>query len=367
MRRLLAAFGRDALRVELQRPLAAPRPRAEPRAGGARRAARRRDRRDRQRPRAHAPSARCLQDAFVAIREHTTLDASEPLRRGNHAHVLTTPQAMAARFADHPEAVAETERARRALTFDLTERPRLPLSGRRGRRRRAARSPRSARRASTSATRAGSPHRAEAQGAPGGGAARHRRARPRGLLRPAPRHARARARGRRRGARARGQRARAAAARPRPRLERLVDRLPPHGPQPRRPDRQQAPARALPQRGAHRAAGHRPRLPARHPRGPDPAHPRASTAASARRSSRPSRPTARAARSASSARRSGLPPGEIERVARGSEGWSSRDVDRDIDTALGRGAADRAAGRGSRGWPPRRRACRAISPSTPAG
>ena len=33
----------------------------------------------------------------------------------------------------------------------------------------------------------------------------------------------------------------------------------------------------------------------------------------------------------------GLPPGEIERVARGSEGWSSRDVDRDIDTALGEG------------------------------
>ena len=33
--------------------------------------------------------------------------------------------------------------------------------------------------------------------------------------------------------------------------------------------------RALPQRGAHRAAGHRPRLPARHPRGADPARARA--------------------------------------------------------------------------------------------
>ena len=44
------------------------------------------------------------------MREHTTLDASEPLRRGNHAHVLATPEAMAARFADHPEAVAETAR-----------------------------------------------------------------------------------------------------------------------------------------------------------------------------------------------------------------------------------------------------------------
>jgi len=33
----------------------------------------------------------------------------------------------------------------------------------------------------------------------------------------------------------------------------------------------------------------------------------------------------------------GLPPGEIERVARGSEGFSAQAVDRDIDTALGPG------------------------------
>ena len=55
----------------------------------------------------------------MAIREHTTLDASEPLRRGNHAHVLSTPQAMAVRFADHPEAVAESRRLAETLTFDL--------------------------------------------------------------------------------------------------------------------------------------------------------------------------------------------------------------------------------------------------------
>jgi error-prone DNA polymerase len=118
MRRLLAAFGRDAFRVELQRSLA---------------------RHDRARNRglaglaarlrvpavatgnvhAHTPERARLQDAFVAIREHTTLDASEPLRRGNHAHVLTTPRAMAARFADHPEAVAESARLAESLTFDL--------------------------------------------------------------------------------------------------------------------------------------------------------------------------------------------------------------------------------------------------------
>src|SRR4051794_36579305 len=119
MRRLLAAFGRDGFRVELQRPFA---------------------RHDRALNRglaslaqrlgvpciatgdvhAHSPARALLQDAFVAIREHTTLDASEPLRRGNHAHVLATPEAMAARFADHPDAVAETERLAETLTFDLS-------------------------------------------------------------------------------------------------------------------------------------------------------------------------------------------------------------------------------------------------------
>ena len=69
---------------------------------------------------AHTAARARLQDVFVAIREHTTLDASEPLRRGNHSHVLATPQAMAARFADHPEAVAETARLAETLTFDLT-------------------------------------------------------------------------------------------------------------------------------------------------------------------------------------------------------------------------------------------------------
>ena len=65
---------------------------------------------------AHTRERARLQDAFVAIREHTTLDASEPLRRGNHAHVLASPAAMAARFADHPDAVAETARLAATLT-----------------------------------------------------------------------------------------------------------------------------------------------------------------------------------------------------------------------------------------------------------
>jgi error-prone DNA polymerase len=117
-RRLLDAFGTEGLRVELQRPYA---------------------RHDRARNRAFAAFARrlgvaCvatgnvhaharrraeLQDAFVALRNHTTLDASEPLRRGNFSHVMTTPQAMASRFADHPDAVAETLALAERLTFNL--------------------------------------------------------------------------------------------------------------------------------------------------------------------------------------------------------------------------------------------------------
>jgi len=118
-RRLLDAFGPEGLRVELQRPYA---------------------RHDRARNRmlaalarrlgvacvatgdvhAHARGRAELQDAFVALRCHATLDASESLRRGNHSHVMTTPRAMASRFVDHPEAVRETLHLAEQLLFDLT-------------------------------------------------------------------------------------------------------------------------------------------------------------------------------------------------------------------------------------------------------
>src|SRR5438128_5783356 len=118
-RRLLRAFGPDRLRVELQRPFA---------------------RRDRHRNRhlahraqrlevsgvatgdvhAHTRGRVPLQDTFVAVRTGTTLDESEPLRRGNSAHVLASPEAMAARFADHPDAVEESGRLAERLGFDLT-------------------------------------------------------------------------------------------------------------------------------------------------------------------------------------------------------------------------------------------------------
>ena len=119
LRRLLAAFGSESLHVELHRPF---------------------HRDDRARNRrlaelaqrlgvtavasgnvhAHAHARAPLQDAFVALRNHTLLDASEPLRRGNTAHVLASPEAMAMRFEDHPRAVAEAAALAERLRFDLT-------------------------------------------------------------------------------------------------------------------------------------------------------------------------------------------------------------------------------------------------------
>ncbi len=118
MRRLLGAFGRERLRVELQRPFQRH-DRALNRGLSA--MARRLDLRcvatgD---VHAHARSRAPLQDAFVALRHHTTLDASEPVRRGSFSHVLASPAAMAARFEDHPDAVAETIALADRLRFDL--------------------------------------------------------------------------------------------------------------------------------------------------------------------------------------------------------------------------------------------------------
>jgi error-prone DNA polymerase len=118
-RRLLAAFGRDRFRVELQRPYW---------------------RHDRARNRwlaglserlgvpcvatgnvhSHSRRRAYLQDAFVATRLGTTLEASEPLRRGNASSALVPPEEMAKRFVEHPGAVAETLRLAERLRFDLT-------------------------------------------------------------------------------------------------------------------------------------------------------------------------------------------------------------------------------------------------------
>ncbi len=118
LKRLREGFGREGLRIELQRPFL--------------REDRARNRRLAQIARrlavpcvatgnvhGHARSRAPLQDALVAVRLHTTLDASEPQRRGNFSHVLASPAAMAARFPEYPEAVAETGRLAERLRFDL--------------------------------------------------------------------------------------------------------------------------------------------------------------------------------------------------------------------------------------------------------
>jgi error-prone DNA polymerase len=118
-RRLLGAFGPERFRVELQRPYW---------------------RHDRARNRwlaalasrlgvpcvatgnvhSHSRRRTRLQDAFVAVRLGETLEESEPRRRGNLSSALVSPREMAARFAEHPEAVAETVRLAERLRFDLT-------------------------------------------------------------------------------------------------------------------------------------------------------------------------------------------------------------------------------------------------------
>jgi error-prone DNA polymerase len=116
---LLEAFGPERLRIELQRPY---------------------ERGDRARNRwlaglaerlgvpcvasgdvhCHRRSRARLQDAFVAVRSGAGLDETEPLRRGNSSAALASPEGMARRFGEHPEAVAETLRVAERLRFDLT-------------------------------------------------------------------------------------------------------------------------------------------------------------------------------------------------------------------------------------------------------
>jgi error-prone DNA polymerase len=119
-RRLLAAFGPERFRIELQRPFW---------------------RHDRRRNKllgelagrlgvpcvatgnvhAHERDRVALQDAMVAVRLGATLDETEPRRRGNSSHVLVPPERMAERFRDHEHAVEESGRLAERLTFDLTE------------------------------------------------------------------------------------------------------------------------------------------------------------------------------------------------------------------------------------------------------
>ncbi len=71
-------------------------------------------------PHAHSPHRAMLQDALVAVRHRLTLDGSEAERRGNRQSVMRSPEGMSERFAEHPDAVAQTVRLAERLEFDLT-------------------------------------------------------------------------------------------------------------------------------------------------------------------------------------------------------------------------------------------------------
>ncbi len=67
---------------------------------------------------AHHPRRSRLQDALVSIRNRTSLDGSERERRGNHESALVSPQEMAARLP--ADAVARTREVADRCAFDLT-------------------------------------------------------------------------------------------------------------------------------------------------------------------------------------------------------------------------------------------------------
>src|SRR4051794_3532672 len=117
--RLVPAFGRDRLYVELQRPYAR---------GDVRRNTHLRQLAESLRldtvvtgdVHAHHPRRTQLQDVLVAIRSHASLEACEPERRGNRECALIPPDEVARRFPD-PDAVARTGELADRLRFDLTE------------------------------------------------------------------------------------------------------------------------------------------------------------------------------------------------------------------------------------------------------
>jgi len=116
---LAGAFGRERFFVELQRPYLR---------GDARRNAALRDLAAALRVRtvatgdvhAHHRRRARLQDALVAIRHGTSLDACEAERRGNAEFVLQSPEDCAARFPNDPDAVRATVELAERLEFDLT-------------------------------------------------------------------------------------------------------------------------------------------------------------------------------------------------------------------------------------------------------
>ena len=118
--RLARAFGRERFYVELQRPFER---------GDVRRNASLRDLAETLGVEtvvtgdvhAHDPSRAPLQDAMVAIRHRTSLEGSEAERRGNHEALLRAPGEIPDRFPLDRDAVERTAVIAERCGFDLTE------------------------------------------------------------------------------------------------------------------------------------------------------------------------------------------------------------------------------------------------------
>ena len=118
--RLARAFGRERFFVELQRPFER---------GDVRRNARLRELAETLEVEtvvtgdvhAHDPGRALLQDALVAIRHRTSLEGSEPERRGNHEAILRHPAEIADRFPLDRDAVERTAVIAERCEFDLTQ------------------------------------------------------------------------------------------------------------------------------------------------------------------------------------------------------------------------------------------------------
>ena len=151
-----------------------------------------------------------------------------------------------------------------------------------------------------------------------------------------------------------------------------LDRLLSDRPSPRRSAGGRPLPRPLPARGADLAAGHRPRLPARHPPRADPARPRALRHRhSALVAAFPTYRTRGALRDL--AKVLGLPMSEIERIVRQADRSQGEEIDERVRStligfALRRAAAgSRRAGRRCCKLLPQIHRCRAGSASTRAG
>src|SRR3954462_1916108 len=118
--RLADAFGRDRFFVELQRPYE--------RGDARRNAGLRRLAESLGVPtlvtgdvHAHHQRRAPLQDVLVAVKQRSSLDGCEAERRGNHECVLLPPGEMVERFPEDRAAVARTLELAERLRFDLTE------------------------------------------------------------------------------------------------------------------------------------------------------------------------------------------------------------------------------------------------------